>query len=445
MAALETPQGRKGAGADVDKDRKQAQQPINFLHQTSPPHSRLVAKDIASNLSLRFRRVLYFQMGDKTLKLELEEGQVLDTPPSRVAPILANATPQERLAAVLRRIDTARTTYKLGAVELRPGSTTPRPVPPSLPTILTGQSTGPSTTRPAATYPDTMFNYPGPPRLPQNYTGGDTGYGNGNPPPGPSRAFQPSSSGRGVANGTGNPTLTPGPFPVVRGGDREGRSGGPVQQLSSECQRRRFNPEFKVTMQDGRYKCDVLVKTVVIQGFGRYDNPQEAKIHTALKALKTVQSWPLPRPAATAAPSVGRQWPQQLTKAETKKETPRLSEPSSTSGVDMNDPLQARAFVEGFRMGQLAAVSNDRSAEARPAGKENKRMSERSRSRSPRRHRRDSRHRSRSVRPYFDGSRHDPSLPSTDKYRPSGAASLRRDTGQLAKEDNYGRLKQDGY
>lgn len=200
-------------------------------------------------------------------------------------------------------------------------------------------------------------------------------------------------------------------------------------------------------MQDGRYKCNVLVQNVFIQGSRLYDNPQEAKVTTSLKALKTVQSWPVPSSANPTASIRGRQESQRASESETEKEWPRPSGPSSTSGVDMSDPLQARAFVEGFRMGQLAAAPNRPSTEDRTEVQENKRMSDsrRSRSRSPRRRRRGSRHRSRSARPYFDGSRHDPSLPSTDKYRPAASGPLPRDAEKSAKEDSYGRLKQDEY
>lgn len=198
-------------------------------------------------------------------------------------------------------------------------------------------------------------------------------------------------------------------------------------------------------MQDGRYKCDVLVQNVVVQGSRLYDNPQEAKATTSLKALKTVQSWPVPSSANPTTSFRGRQESQRVSETETEKIMPRPSGPSSASGVDMSDPLQARAFVEGFRMGQLAAAPKRPNTEDRAEKKENKRISEslRSRSRSPRRRRRGSRHRSRSVRPYFDGSRHDPSLPSTDKYRPAASGPLRRDAEKSAKKDSYGRLKQD--
>lgn len=203
-------------------------------------------------------------------------------------------------------------------------------------------------------------------------------------------------------------------------------------------------------MHDDRYKCDVLVQTVVIQGSKHYEKPQDAKAHTAIKALKTVQSWPVPGSTHLPASSGGRREPQHGGKAEAGKGAPRPSGPSGpsmASGVDMSDPLQARAFVEGFRMGQLSAMPGGRSTEAQPEGGRSKKMSAslRSRSRSPRRCRQDS-HRSRSPRRYFDGSRHDPSLPSTDKYRPTGPALLRRDLKQAGKlEDSYGRLKENDY
>lgn len=181
-------------------------------------------------------------MGNKAP--DLNEGDVLDPPPARVAPVFANATPQQRLAALLRRIDTARNTCKLGAAELRPASTAshtaappplPPPPPPGLPTMLPGFFGPPA--RPVA-HPDTMSGYPGSWRLPQNYTGENIAYGDGGT--GRSRAYQSLAADGGMGNGDGSATQSL--SPAVRNRGREGRNAGPVQQLSFECQRRRFNP-----------------------------------------------------------------------------------------------------------------------------------------------------------------------------------------------------------
>lgn len=178
-------------------------------------------------------------MGDKVSKLE--EGELIDKPPAPAASIFTPLTSQERLAALLRRIDTARTTYKLGAVELRPASTSSMPL--NVPSghlfqTPTGTSFGPLTRSGAPS--DTMFGYQGPSRVPQGYNGGNAGFGNGNPGPPTSHGPLSVVGGGAMAHVAGNPA--PGPVPVIRGGGRDSRNAGPAQQLSSECQRRRFNP-----------------------------------------------------------------------------------------------------------------------------------------------------------------------------------------------------------
>lgn len=177
-------------------------------------------------------------MGDQVPKLE--EGELIERPCTRAASVLNNLTSQERLAELMRRIDTARTTYKLGAVELRLGPTSSDPHNTLLRpfTAATGLSLRPPT-HSAAPF-DTMFGYPGPSRVPEGYHGGNAGFANGNPGPPPSYGPQSVFSGGVRAHVAGSPA--PGPEPLVRGGGRDSRSAGPVQQLSSECQRRRFNP-----------------------------------------------------------------------------------------------------------------------------------------------------------------------------------------------------------
>lgn len=185
-------------------------------------------------------------MGDKVPKLE--EGELIDKPPTPArsvfrptASTLNVQTPRVPLAELLRRIDTARTTYKLGAVELRPGSTSTSPLTfsPSHPCATpAGTSFGPLT-RPAA-LSDTMFGYQGPSRVAQGYDGGNAGFGNGNPGPPPSERPRSIFGIGPMARVAESPA--PGPVPVIRGGGRDSCNAGPVQQLSSECQRRRFNP-----------------------------------------------------------------------------------------------------------------------------------------------------------------------------------------------------------
>lgn len=125
--------------------------------------------------------------------------------------------------------------------------------------------------------------------------------------------------------------------------------------------------------------------------------------------------------------------------------------------VDLADPAQARAYVEGFRMGQLASSQGTNGTSSRERenvlrhGRSHSRSDSLSQSRSPKRsrsdvHRRPSEssargsknRRGKSPLRYYDGSRHNPTLPSTDRYRPGPATALE-------KEDSYGRLKMDDF
>lgn len=216
-------------------------------------------------------------------------------------------------------------------------------------------------------------------------------------------------------------------------------------------------------MYDKMYKCDILVQDHLIQGSQRYENPQDAKVHTAAKALKMVQQWPLPDPAAPATSSLadstnrstrGRQDERNIKKEGEDEKNGALATappgPSHASGVDMADPRQARAFIEGYRMGQQAgARSSSTEAQASDTERVSKRqpLQIRSRSRSSRRDGRGKkrrRYRSRSPGRYYDGSRHNPALPSTDKYRPAPSLA-RRNVDKPKAEDTYGRLKEEDY
>ncbi|CAN8101191.1 unnamed protein product [Discula destructiva] len=230
-------------------------------------------------------------------------------------------------------------------------------------------------------------------------------------------------------------------------------------------------------MYDKRYKCDILVRGELIQGSQRCDEPQDAKNHTAIKALKVVQQWPIPdldsSPQSdwTNQATRSRQNHSHIKQQEKEEEVeegsrferrPRVASPtprpSRASGVDMTNPLQARAFVEGYRMGQAGAAHRSSPPDFQapdfqaPDFQVSNKMLRRSRSRSPRHdHRRERRsctYRSRSAR------RHDPALPSSDSYRPGspvahrpGFASARRNADKLKVEveDNYGRLKREDH
>lgn len=233
-----------------------------------------------------------------------------------------------------------------------------------------------------------------------------------------------------------------------------------TQWLSYECQRRRFNPEFKTKeLRDNtgevQYQCSVVMHGLVVHGNTQFDNVLDAKIHVAAKALRQLRcKWPMAGPARgrghvskvtnsnfQVRDSVRREEAlrQQLMRRHQSKgvETPQPG-PIAPSSVDMGDPAQARAFIEGFKEGQIAAKRAAAGHQPSPTRVKESETGLRTRSRSPAAHNSSSRssgvrrHRHRSPLRgapkiksefsspprYYDGSRHDPRLPSTDRYRP---------------------------
>lgn len=250
--------------------------------------------------------------------------------------------------------------------------------------------------------------------------------------------------------------------------------GSPATQwLSYECQRRHFNPDIHVVqLADGTFNCSIVIQGQVVSSGMAFADAHVARIHTASKAHKIVQKWPVlafpanisvahPQKTAgikTMAMGVDRdrhdhvrrqqELRAQLLKNKQAKDGEQRSQrqevgsqPISaglpSSEVDMTNPVEARAFVEGYKMGQQAAM---RDAQVAAEGLASPLMAKRSftasRSRSLSRSTKGDRsYRHRSPPPtssrlyikhengsssprYYDGSRHDPSLPSTDRYRP---------------------------
>lgn len=116
----------------------------------------------------------------------------------------------------------------------------------------------------------------------------------------------------------------------------------------------------------------MIVKDIVIDSNTFFDDPADAKAHVAAKALRYIRrEWPrsgLPASCggATAQAAVKNQVDdpdrrqeerRQMLKQRhhTRSAEPAQSSPAASSSVDMTDPAQARAFVEGFKVGQLAA------------------------------------------------------------------------------------------
>ncbi|ROW14763.1 hypothetical protein VPNG_03836 [Cytospora leucostoma] len=241
--------------------------------------------------------------------------------------------------------------------------------------------------------------------------------------------------------------------------------------LSYECQRRGFNPEFKPIESSNRsgevwYRCTVFLNDIIIHDNTKFATAADAKAYVAEKALKQLRhKWPMPGPTkgfqhvppTTASDKqvsdpVRRQ--EELRQQLMRRNKSKIAETTqynlmASSNIDMGDPAQARAFVEGYKMAQLAA---QRAAdEPRSLSRHEPSPKLRTRSRSPtsqkagshsrggraHRHRSPFRDSSRakgasSSRHNHGARRHRSGLPSTDRYRPS----------HIDAEDRRGRLRE---
>lgn len=249
--------------------------------------------------------------------------------------------------------------------------------------------------------------------------------------------------------------------------------------LAYECQIRGFNPEVRLLQQaDGTYTCTIVVQGIVVEGGKAFNAATEAKQHTAAKARKMVQKWPksgIPPTmsgggaAHVATTDTHRQFngtvrrqdelPGQMgqgKKGNVEKQNKSRAGafqpvPMASSGVNMSNPVEARAFVEGYKMGQRASMRDTQTmATGHPLAPG---ILKRTRSRSPpstRSNMGSNHYRNRSpvgrefitsVNPdrncspprYYNGNRRDRSLPSTDRYRPHPV------------DHNYGRLREGNY
>lgn len=116
----------------------------------------------------------------------------------------------------------------------------------------------------------------------------------------------------------------------------------------------------------------MIIKDVVIDSNTFFNDTAEAKAHVADKALKYIRrEWHRSGLPTSHGGSLGQvtvknqvedlaRRQEELRRMlkqrhETKSAEPLQSNASVSASVDMSDPAQARAFVEGFKVGQLAA------------------------------------------------------------------------------------------
>lgn len=183
----------------------------------------------------------------------------------------------------------------------------------------------------------------------------------------------------------------------------------------------------------------MILKDIVIDSNTLFNDAADAKAHVADKALRYIRrEWPRSgfptshggtrRQAADKKqvedPSRREEELRRMLKQrhQTKSAEPPQSGPALSSGVDMSDPVQVRAFVEGFKLGQLAAQQEAAGSRSPPPNIPQSRRRSRSpgRGRSSSQSKADESYRQRSpirdtsktdrgaVSPprYFDGSRH---------------------------------------
>lgn len=267
-----------------------------------------------------------------------------------------------------------------------------------------------------------------------------------------------NDSGGGNGSGGRGPTL-PDPWAPA------------TMWLSYECQRRHFNPVFKPIesrniSNEVWHQCTVFLNGIIIHDNTKFATAADAKAYVAEKALQQVRRrWPMPGPTkgfqhvptTTASDKqvsdpIHRQ--EELRQQLMRRHKSNIAEKTqynlmASSNIDMGDPSQARAFVEGYKMGQLAAQRAAGEPRSLSCHKSGPKVPTRSRSPTAQKagsHSRGGRaHRHRS--PFRDSSRargatssrhdhrdrrHPSSLPSIDRYRPS----------HIDAEDRRGRLRE---
>ncbi|KXJ96125.1 hypothetical protein Micbo1qcDRAFT_192961 [Microdochium bolleyi] len=76
--------------------------------------------------------------------------------------------------------------------------------------------------------------------------------------------------------------------------------------LSAECQKRRFNPQFREWSANGQYYCSVNLNGIVLNNSQGYSTANEAKQALARRAVAEIRKIPCTSPAAGAAAKVAR-------------------------------------------------------------------------------------------------------------------------------------------
>jgi hypothetical protein len=143
--------------------------------------------------------------------------------------------------------------------------------------------------------------------------------------------------------------------------------------LSSECQKRHFNPQFKEwSNRDGTYQCSVSLKGINMNDSRTWENPTDAKNALAKRAVALVRDMPVHNnfyqggQEKTSSKNEDRNKKQGTTRdlEEERRLLMRIQtlygHNSGPSHQVMADAVAAHAFLEGFALGsKLRDASRD--------------------------------------------------------------------------------------
>ena len=184
--------------------------------------------------------------------------------------------------------------------------------------------------------------------------------------------------------------------PVVNQTARPGQpksEEAPTARLSTECQDRAFNPEFiESTTPNGLFWCSVRLKEQLIRPTKAYPTPSAAKLAIAERALQVIRSWPKPTKAERLRQKNDRircldEQLRMITKERNDLKVGNINGDDSsqalkvavkgaenaTINVNMNNPVEARAFLEGIKVGQQLAASGTKRDDHRKDGRSRRR------------------------------------------------------------------------
>lgn len=152
-----------------------------------------------------------------------------------------------------------------------------------------------------------------------------------------------------------------------------GSQGGPTlgqtwtSQLSAECQKRHFNPQFKEWINsDGTFQCSVELRGITLNDSRTWRSAVDAKQALARRAVEHIRKTPVigvsnrerERAQVKAEEKARSQTKSQTVAAEQEEERRLLTKVQRLYGTGpgpseniLGNPVASRAFLEGFALG----------------------------------------------------------------------------------------------